>query len=71
MKSNSLRFVLMARGKGNKPSLKNIKVPIESGMGQMMLSRQDAEQRERERLNKLTLHMSERQAEEEQQQGKE
>lgn len=64
-----MKFVLMVKGKGNKPALKSLKVPVDSDFAQAVRNKEEAEQREKEQLKKLTLNIQQRMDEEERMEG--
>ena len=61
---DSVQFSVLMR-KGNKPSFREIAVPLDSEIVQNLHKQEEADRLEKERVKKLTLEINERQEEEE------
>nr|XP_054752267.1 regulator of nonsense transcripts 2-like [Lytechinus pictus] len=59
----TVNFVLMTR-KGNKQQFKEFEVPVNSELAANLKNREEAEKAEKQRMKELTLHINERQEEE-------
>uniref|UniRef100_H2Z6M3 MIF4G domain-containing protein n=1 Tax=Ciona savignyi TaxID=51511 RepID=H2Z6M3_CIOSA len=66
-KDSSIKFALLTR-KGNKPTLKPLRIPISEHLAAGLRDRSQAEERRKQELKQITLSINERQVEEEQHQ---
>uniref|UniRef100_H2Z6M2 MIF4G domain-containing protein n=1 Tax=Ciona savignyi TaxID=51511 RepID=H2Z6M2_CIOSA len=63
-KDSSIKFALLTR-KGNKPTLKPLRIPISEHLAAGLRDRSQAEERRKQELKQITLSINERQVEEE------
>ncbi|XP_078487138.1 regulator of nonsense transcripts 2 [Ciona intestinalis] len=66
-KDSSIKFALLTR-KGNKPTLRPLRIPISEHLAAGLRDRSQAEERRKQELKQITLSINERQVEEEQHQ---